>query len=169
MELSLILPFLRAIKGCTFASIDAMTKPAPGIRKETTGERVLLFNSRVSGYEKMVRRRLSEIGRDPDSFIVGDLPWGLRLPDEPGCLIVHKGVYYVQTILLSVGRERFYSITGNEISAEVAAQFLPRSGLERSNGVSNSQGLPNDRAVRVHTYALNSITGIRLLGESLAA
>lgn len=166
MDLLRLLPLLREIKGVTFASLDAYTKPAPGIRKETTGERVLLYNSRVSGYERLVRRRLSSLGLDPNSFNVGDLPWGLRLPDEPGCVIVHKGVYYLQTILLGAGNERYFDLVGKPVSSYFAAALAGRS-RDTDDRVGNSQGLPADRAVRVHTYSVSSITGIRLLGQNI--
>jgi hypothetical protein len=170
MELDQVLELLRRIRGVTFASLDAVTKPAPGIRKVTSRERVLLFNSGVSGYEGMVKRRLAILGLDPDGFTVGDLLWGSRLPDLPSCVLIHRGEHYLQTILLGKGDEEYFDVTGRALSLQRIAALLPKSvSLHAVDTGSNSQGLPDDRAVLVHSYALRSITAIRLLGENVTA
>ena len=97
---------IRRIKGCTFASLDAETVEK-SLRRRTTGERVILFaNKNVSGYENMVKRRLLASGKDPDSFHLGELPWGERLSGTP--LIHHKGKYYLQTILVSAPSVEYF-------------------------------------------------------------
>lgn len=165
MQLDDLKKLIDAIQGCTFASVSAITRPLPGIRKTVIGEQVLLFNTKGdSGYERMVRRRLEQEGKDPDSFVVEDLPWGERL-DDHGPIIVHKGRVYLQTIRLREGDAIYHG--GNDLlgwrlldEAEVN-----RRGLHRPHLAPNQQGLPDDRKVLVHTYALDSITQINMMGE----
>src|SRR3990167_9195349 len=89
MRLDLLGP-LSAIRGCTFASLDTTTSPRPFYEVVRKNEGVLLFaNQEGSGYERMVRRRLEEAGKDPAGFVLGDLPWGERIVGSP--LFSHKG------------------------------------------------------------------------------
>lgn len=158
MELNEINDLLSRINGATFASLDAETEPSPGIRKVTIGERVMLFtNKGGSAYGKMVQRRLMEAGLNPLNFVLGDLPWGERVEGTP--LILHKGRYYVQCIVLDSGVSTFF-IGG--IRSE------DPSGLRLSRRRSN-QGLCRTDEVIVSTYRLENITRLRLLGEERIA
>ena len=145
------------ISGCTFASVDSETK-TNGLRKVTTNERVILFSTKAgSGYERMVKRRLVEANKDPESFVVGDLPWGERIPGTP--LIKHKGFVYLQMIIMAPGLSKYFLGT-KEIPDHMLKSFGVRERLL-------SQGLAPDRQVKVHCVAIENITGIRLLGENL--
>lgn len=147
---------LAKVRGCTFAALDAETSPSPGVRKTTTNEQVLLFSMRSgSGYENMVKRRLAELGRDPDTFSVGDLPWGRRIDNTP--CIAHAGNIYVQMVVIKPGMSECF--VGNH-SVNCAA-----FGKKMQSGY--GQGLPDDRRVVVHTYKLESIVRLTLLGETL--
>jgi hypothetical protein len=144
------------INGCSFATIDSVTYPLAGVRCETTGERVIMFtNKRCSGYDNMVRRRLVEAGKNPDDFVLSDLPWGERIPETP--FIAHRDKIYLQTIVLQGGVSRYY-IGNREVSPE---GLLPSS---RTN-----QGLPKGDEVKVHTFKLESIVRIHLMNEVLTA
>lgn len=157
MELSVILPVVKLIRGATFATLDATTAPAKGIKKVSTGVRVILFNTKGgSGYESMVKRRLAEAGRNPDNFVVGDLPWGERV--DGTCILQHHGVLYLQCIVLDAGSNDFF-IGSLRVSPEGLGL---REGCQRTN-----QGLPVGSEVLVATYKLDSITAIRLMGEEL--
>lgn len=157
MELNQIKDLLSSINGCTFASLDACTEPTPGVRKVTTNERVILFTNKVqeSGYANMVRRRLEQAGKNPDDFVLSDLPWGERVPETP--LIYHAGRHYLQTVLLHPGEEKCF-IGKHEVSCKT---MFPNKGT--------NQGLSDDSEVVVRTYKLENITAIRLLGEEVVA
>lgn len=159
MDKTVLENLLLEIKGCTFATIDAVTQPAVGYTKTTTGLRVLLFtNKYFSGYEAMLRRRLIAAGKNPDNFSLGDLPWGTRIPETP--LIEHKGEIYLQCIELAPGRERITSnITGNEFTAE-------QLGLKEHH---KQIGLSDSDKVIVRCYNIENITRIALLNEELTA
>lgn len=159
MLLAQIKDLLERVRGCTFASIDSETHPAVGIKKVTTGESVLIFNSNVSGYENMVKRRLAALGKNPDDFVVGDLPWGQRMDGMPGCLIVHKDVYHLQTIILKPGETEVF-VGDKKVPADEVQYLLPTKR-------GNNQGLPDDNSVVVRTYKLDSIVSIRLMGEEI--
>lgn len=147
---------LSSLRGATFASIDTETMPTLGIRKVTKGTQVLLFaNTKSSGYESMVKRRLAEAGFDPDSFTVGELPFGERVDDLP--VIVYNDNHYLQTIVLREGSSECF-IGSTPVDCSILK--MPRSS-------NRSQGLPSDKTVKVATYKLDSILEIRLLGETL--
>ncbi len=156
MEILKIQHLLAAIQGCTFASLDAQTKPKPGVLCVTTGERVMLFtNKNSSGYDNMVRRRLEQAGFDPSSFILGPLPWGERLENSP--IIYHKGEYYLQCITLGGGESKFY----------VGKYEVDPSAFGIRQSSNSGQGLPKDTQVVVHTYAVKNITRLTLMGETV--
>lgn len=158
MELFPLQNLLDKIEGCTFATLDTVTVPSPGITKRTTGERVILFTNKLSsGYENMVKRRLLEAGKNPDNFVLGDLPWGTRLPNSP--LIENKGKYYLQCIRLVDGQSRYF-IGKREVEN-------PRGLMLRSRRT--NQGLSKDDEVEVCCYRLDHIERIVLMGDELVA
>lgn len=151
---------LAEVSGCTFASLDAVTTVSPGITHEVMGKRVILFtNKKSSGYENMVRRRLIEAGKDPDTFVVGDLPWGTRVPNSP--LIEHreKGKVYLQAIELAPGISKYFML-GKEANPNDL-------GIKKKEPY--NQGLPTDAQVNVRCYDIENITRIVLMGETLVA
>lgn len=155
MEYSQLSEILKSINGCTFASLDCETKPMAGVRKVTKGESVILFTNKTgSGYEKMVKRRLKEVGKNPDDFVLGDLAWGERLPDTP--VIIHKGKYYLQTVTLRPGVSDYYI---GETKVDPVYLGIKDRGT--------NQGLPRGKEVLVRTYSLDSIKQIKLLGETI--
>lgn len=160
MELFPLQNLLDKVSGCTFATLDTVTEPSPGIRKETKGERIILFtNKHSSGYENMVRRRLEEAGKNPDSFVLGDLPWGVRLPNSPLIKNEATGRYYLQCIRLAEGQSRYF-IGDREVSEPSGLMLRKR----RTN-----QGLPSGEEVEVSCYRLDRIERIALMGETLIA
>lgn len=157
MERFVLENLLEKINGCTFANLDTHTEPSPGVRKITTGTRVILFtNKKTSGYENMVKRRLMEAGKDPANFRAGDLPWGQQVPNSP--LVEHKDKVYLKCILLTEGQSKYF-IGNRQVSGE---------GL-MLRGRPKQPGLPPDDAVKVSCYDLNSIDKITLMGETLTA
>lgn len=158
MDLNLLMPLVEQIRGCTFASLDALCEPKRGVMQRIIGENVLIFRTDgKSGYEGMVKRRLAEAGKDPDSFSVGPLPWGTRLGNLP--IIEHNGKHYLQTILISRGKEEYFLPFTNTIIEPSAFGIKPRFPA--------NQGLPESSAVIVHTYNINNIERITLKGETL--
>ena len=158
MNVEQIIDLLKSIRGCTFASLDAETI-VKGFRHVKTGERVIVFtNKKSSGYENMVKRRLLGAGLNPDSFVLGDLPWGQRVPDTP--LITHKGEYYLQTIFLGAWTSKYY-LGSQEVPEHLLGGIITRPRHYE-------QGLPKEKEVTVKTYKLSSITGIRLMRETLS-
>jgi hypothetical protein len=160
VELSQVKDVLSTIKGCTFASVDTITRPSAGLRKEVTGTMVILFTNKKtrSGYENMVRRRLADAGLDPSTFEVDQLPWGSRVPNTP--LIVHKDAYYLQCIVMKEGKAEYF----------VGDHKVPRESITWLREPSSpNQGLANDRQVRISTYKLESIKQIRVMGETITA
>jgi hypothetical protein len=156
MEVDHLRKIMQSFKGATFASLDAETKPRPGIIRRTFGERVILFRmDKGSGYENIVNRRLEELGMEP-KFRVGPLPWGGRVDDNLP-LIQYKGFYYLQTIQLKEGDEKYFIF-----DREIPKDELPAFGIQPKGG--SNTGLPRGEKVIIQTYSLDNIRAIRLLG-----
>lgn len=153
MNIEAIYDILASIRGCTFATLSAETRPIAGIRHVVEGQRVMLFtNKHSSGYENMVKRRLASVGKNPDDFVVGDLPWGERIPETP--MIRHRGEIYLQTILLAEGVSKYY-LGLREINPD---DF----GLKRKP----NQGL-GERSVIVNAYNIKSINSLTVNRQTL--
>lgn len=172
---------LSNLDGATFASLDTVTKPVllggkknpfqGKVEKHCRAHRVMLFsNKRSNAYENKVRRHLEREGKNPDSFELGPLPWGKRLPESP--IIENKGKYYLQVVFLAAGSVE-YRVTdtvideNNHVLAFPCFGFPKESitGLNEKSG-SEHQGLENEVIVR--TYALDSIVKLRAFHEELA-
>lgn len=171
MQLAQIETLLNTINGVTFAGMDTTTEvklkggkanPMLGrVTKRTKGNHVMLFtNKNSSGYDAMVKRRLVAEGKNPDSFTLGALAWGTRLPNSP--LIEHKGKFYIQTIFIRGGKSE-YLLDGATIDKSAI------TGLDEKPVEAGKQGLADDNAVVVRTFALDSIEELRMMGEAVAA
>jgi hypothetical protein len=158
MDRLLLEKVLHEISGCTFASIDLETEPRPGIKKVTTGDKVILFASLrgASGYEGMIKRRLEQLGISPDAYTVGPLPWGSRVGNLP--LIQYKGFYYLQVVQLSEGEEKYFLF-----NTEIPKEQLDKFGLTKRKPQGPSC-LPENKRPVIQTIALEHIKSIRLLG-----
>lgn len=160
MDRVLLENLLNEIDGCTFATLDAETEPSRGILKVETGKRIILFtNKKSSGYENMVRRRLIEAGKDPDSFTSGDLPWGTAVPNSP--LVEHNDKVYLKVIELAEGRSRYF-LKRTMAEANPADLGLPKARPYQG-------GLPEGEKVICRCYNLDHITRIVLMNETLLA
>lgn len=181
MELAALQTLLANLNGASFASLDTVTVPTlkggkanpfkDKLVKRCNGHRVMLFaNKKTNAYENKVRRHLIAEGKDPDSFKLGALPWGTRLPNSP--LIENKGKYYIQVIFLRAAPEIEYCAS-DTIEADGHIYFpgdnVPKeriAGLDDKSG-SEHQGLEEDNQVIVRTFALESIVALRAFKEEL--
>lgn len=147
------------VEGASFASIDTVTdvklkggqkNPMQGeIRKVTIGSNVMLFsNKKTSGYDSMVRRRLEQEGKDPNSFELGKRAWGVRREDVP--LVDHNGEVYLEVIFLKSG-EVHYERNGRPIDKSMI-EGLPDDRSEAEQG-----GLSDSNKVIIRTLKLGSI------------
>ncbi len=163
------------IKGSTFASIDTETsvkltggKKNPlqdKITKTTKGVNVILFGGTdQSGYENMIKRRLADEGKDPDSFTLGARAWGTRVGQSP--IIEHNGKYYLECIFVNPGKS-VYLNEGVEINKE-DIQGLPET--KEKEPAKEGEALGNsdlENKVVIRTFSLDSIKAIRLKGKEL--
>ena len=172
MHLENVYRILNSFEGATFASLDTETNvtltggkknPYQGrVTKRTSNNQVMLFtNKNSNGYENMVKRRLEAEGKNPESFTVGSLPWGTRIPNTP--LIENKDKYYIQMIFNKPGYSEYF-LDGVKINNVEEIEGFPKA---KDEAEVNGQGLSKDNAVIVRTFALESIKAIRLLGEEI--
>lgn len=156
-----------SLAGGTFVGIDTVTEvklkggkknPHQGrVTKRMTGAQIMVFtNSETNAYDAMVRRRLAEEGRDPDSFQLGPRAWGTRIAGTP--FVEHKGEYYLETIFMRPGAVE-YQLDGAPIQKDQI------EGLEEREAAPDSQaGL--ERKVVIRTFKLDSIVGLRAMGSN---
>lgn len=154
-----------SLAGGTFVGIDTRTEvkltggrkndQAGRVTKVMRGAQIMVFtNSETNAYDAMVRRRLAEEGRDPQSFELGERAWGTRVTGTP--FVEHKGEYYLETIFMRPGAVE-YELDGVPIDKSEI------SGLPEVRDNPDSQaGL--DRKVVIRTFKLDSIMGLRALG-----
>lgn len=152
------------MQGGTFASIDTITdvKLTGGkkniqqgrVQKQVIGSRVQIFqNKNINAYEAKVKRGLEKEGQLPSNFVLSPRAWGERVKDAP--YVEHKGNYYLEVIFIKSG-EVTYLLDGAPIAKEdvIGIPVVTASG----------QGGLQDQVI-IRTYACDSITGIRVLGN----
>lgn len=153
-----------SLEGGTFVGMDTRTpvkltggkqNPQQGrVVKVQRGAQVMSFSNRHgSAYEGMVRRRLAEEGKDPDSFELGPRAWGERMEGTP--FVLHKGEHYLEVIFLRAGAVE-YQLDGVTVP-EHSIQGLPRKRDNTGQG-----GLENQVVIR--TFKLENITELRAYG-----
>ena len=156
-----------ALAGGTFVGIDTRTEVrltggrknamAGRVTKVMRGATVMVFtNSETNAYAAMVRRRLSEEGRDPDSFVLGERVWGTRIAGTP--FVEHDGRHYLETIFMRPGVVE-YELDGVPIDKS-QIQGLPAPRIDEDS----QAGLDNKVVIR--TFALDSIMCLRAGGQS---
>jgi hypothetical protein len=156
-----------SLAGGTFVGIDTVTEvklrggrknPHQGrVTKRMTGAQIMVFtNAETNAYDAMVRRRLADEGRDPDSFQLGERAWGTRVAGTP--FVEHRGEYYLETIFMRPGDVE-YQLDGAPVQKDQI------EGLEEREVNPDSQaGL--DRKVVIRTFKLDSIVGLRAMGTN---
>ena len=161
------------VNGNSFVSIDTETKVAlkggksnpmkDRVTKRVTGSRVMVFqNKKVHGYESMVKRRLAEEGKDPNSFALGERKWGERIPNLPVVQHINKEnerKFYLEVIFLEAGKVEYF-LDGRAIDKEKIVGLEPAKVDEESQA-----GLENKVVVR--TYSVDSIIGMRVNKQDL--
>lgn len=159
------------VDGASMAGIDTLTEvtltggkknPLQGrVTKRMVGGQVMIFtNKGGSSYAKMVKRRLVQEGKDPDTFELKPRAWGTRVEGTP--LVEHtnaKGVYteYIEVIFMKGGKS-VYLVDGVETPKEEITGLPVEKVYEDQQG-----GLENQVIVRA--YKLDSIEAIRIGGQ----
>jgi len=149
------------LSGASFISIDTCTpvtlsggkkNPLQGrVTKVVTGSNVMVFqNKNQNGYDNMVKRRLHNEGKDPDSFVIGPRQWGVREEGSP--FVTHKGKEYLEVIFLSSGTVQYY--------VDGVVHNGPIQGL-RTNPVEGHQGGLNNKVI-IRTYTVDHIQSITI-------
>lgn len=151
---------LSNVNGATFISFDSLTDvPLLGgmknpmkdrVKKRTIGNVVMVFtNKNSNGYDNMVRRRLEQEGKDPDSFKLGERKFGTRVEGTP--IIEHGEEKYLEVIFLKAGKS-CYELDGSEIADHAII------GLNPTNATGEQGGL--EKKVIIRTFKFSSIIGL---------
>lgn len=152
------------LKGGTFVGMDTETpvalkggkkNPQQGrVTKVMQGAQVMSFsNTNGSAYDAMVRRRLAEEGKDPETFELGARAWGERITGTP--FVEHKGEHYLEVIFMKAGAVQ-YQLDGVAVDA-AAIEGLP----DRQEGAQG--GL--ERKVVIRTFKLENVVALRAYGK----
>lgn len=171
MDIQTLISALQNVNGSSFVGIDTLVevkltggKKNPQqnrITKRTVGSQVMVFQNRnINGYEAMVRRRLEQEGKDPDSFVLGPRAWGQRQPNSP--IVEHtkdnETKYYLEVIFLRAGQSEY--LQDGQPIAEADIQGLP----EVKHNETAQGGL--DRQVVIRSYSVDSIVSVRVGGQT---
>lgn len=149
------------VNGASFISLDTETKvtlkggksnPLQGrVTKVTIRSNVMVFqNKNQNAYDNMVKRRLEQEGKDPQSFKLSPRQWGIRETGTP--FVTHNGNEYLEVIFLKSGKTH-YRVDG-VVTAKDQIPGLP----ELSHQEGHQGGL--DNKVIIRTYAVESILAI---------
>jgi hypothetical protein len=166
-----IKPILRDINGASFIGISTVTipklkggkkNPFKGhVKKITEGSSVMIFqNKKKNGYEAMIKRRLEQEGKDPNSFILRPRAWGERIPNTP--IVHHNGNYYLEVIFLRPGKTH-YEVDGVKTNPE-DIEGLVIDHTEREVDYSIQGGLYNKVIIR--TFRLDNISKFKFGGNT---
>lgn len=148
------------VNGATFIALDTETQvtlrggksnPLQGrVTKVTIRSNVMVFqNKNSNAYENMVKRRLQQEGKDPESFQLSPRKWGVREHGTP--FVTHNGNEYLEVIFLKAG-DTHYRVDG-VVTPKEQIEGLPESKNEAEQG-----GL--DNKVIIRTFAVESILAI---------
>ena len=157
---------IATIKGTTFAGIDTLTdvklkggkkNPFQGrVQKRTTGANIMLYNDSSSNvYGNMVKKRMLDEGKDPETFELKPRAWGMRVENSP--FITHKDKYYLECIFVSPGKS-VYLVDGVETPKEEI------EGLETEKKESETSQGGIENKIILRTFSLDSIQEVRLKG-----
>lgn len=172
---SALIELLKSVNGASFISIDTLTIPTINktiggrgkdaipnphygrITKVMTNAVVMVFqNKTVNGYEAMIQRRLSQEGKDPASFTLGERKWGTRLENLP--VVEHNGEYYLEVIFLKPGTAH-YCLDGQVIHpADI-------QGMRVVDKDETQQGGLDDQVI-IRSFKFDSITRIKIDGNT---
>lgn len=165
-------PIFETVTGNSIIAIDSTTEPTlkggkanpfkGRVKKIMRGANVMVFtNKKSNGYENMVRRRLEKEGKIPETFVLGDRPWGTRLADLP--IVEHNGAQYLEVIFLRAGQVH-YEVDGVPTSPETI------TGLDLDPPVTNPEAQGGlDNMVIIRTFKAESLTRIVIDGNVIAA
>lgn len=163
---------LNNLVGGTFIGLDTVTVPVLGGRKNplkgrvtkiVEGSNVMCFgNTSSNAYENKVKRNLIAEGKDPESFKLSPRKWGVRRQGAP--IVDHKGKEYLEVIFLKAGKVQ-YMIDGQPVDMD--ATLANMIGL-KLKPVEGEQGGVDNKVI-IRTYAMESITAMRVNGETLTA
>ena len=166
MQRATVEHILGQFEGATFCGLDQKTvvKLTGGkknemqgrVEKVTLGSTIMLFtNKRSNAYDNMVKRRLEQEGKDPESFVLKPRKWGDRIPNTP--FIEHKGEMYLDVIYHKAGKTH-YLLDGQPID-KTDIIGLPEDRVDHKQ----QAGLNNQ--VKVRTLKMESIVAIRYNGQ----
>lgn len=153
------------VNGNSIVSIDTVTTPTllggkknpmqGQVRKIMIGGNVMVFtNKNSNGYDNMVKRRLAQEGKDPESFELGERQWGERIKGTP--FVEHNGALYLEVIFLKPGKVHYEH--GVRPIARDAIEGLKTDREEGEQG-----GL--DNKVIIRTFRADSISAVTINGK----
>ena len=167
MDYTTVVNAVSNVNGSSFIGLDTVTVPTlkggkknphqGRVTKRVIGSSVMVFqNKNTNGYENMIRRRLLNEGKNPDSFELSERKWGTRLENLP--IVKHDKdaitKHYLEVIFLKAGKVE-YLLDGSPVQKDSII------GLEES-AEGEQGGLDNKVVIR--TFEVNSIVRLRVDG-----
>jgi hypothetical protein len=168
MKHTQLIAAVQNVTGASFVGLDTITEPKlrggkgnahqGRITKHMSGASIMVFsNKNTNGYEAMIERRLTQEGKDPESFKLGERAWGTRIPNMP--IIEHtkdgSTAYYLEVIFLKSGTVEY----------RLDNVVIPKADVigldDKEEGVQG--GL--DNKVIIRSFKADSISALRIDGK----
>lgn len=113
-------------------------------------------------YEKAVERRRKKhlTLQNYIPFVASPRSWGIHLMDGSRltCVVLHKGLYYMNSVLDKCGR-RTFRFQGHIIPGSLVVPFMPNKPA-----FAKSQGLKYEDSVKVRDFGFDNLKWIQLHG-----
>jgi len=126
------------------------------VTKKTVDNSVTSFQNNSNNYENLVKNRLIEEGKDPESFKVSERTWGNRVPNLPIIEHYKDGTVknYLEVIFLKAGKSEYY----------LDGEYIDKNKIEGLPVVKEnpeSQGNLDNKVV-IRTFGLDSILSLKV-------
>jgi hypothetical protein len=168
MKYTSILNAVSNVSGSSFVGINTLTTPKliggksnphqGRVQKRMIGASVMVFqNKNSNGYENMIKRRLRNEGKNPETFKLGERKWGTRVENMPIVKHIKDGSEknYLEVIFLKSGKIE-YTLDGKLVDASEI-----QGSESREEG---EQGGLDDKVV-IRTFDFDSITEMHIDGS----
>lgn len=158
--------FVKALKGCQFINVMALTDADMYLKGNPYRGRVKKFTITPMqigfDYETAVNNRLAREGKEAN-FTADKLPWGHWAEGLRNKIIEHKDMLYLRTYCVRKAKPRtYYLLDGHLASAEEYKEFSQFFKPKSESDKQSAHGLEEEFQVKPRDYKFSSIVAITI-------
>lgn len=158
--------FVKALKGCQFINVMALTDADMYLKGNPYRGRVKKFTVTPMqfgyDYETAVNNRLAREGKEAN-FTADKLPWGHWAEGLRNKVIEHKDMLYLRTYCVRKAKPRtYYLLDGHLASAEEYKEFSQFFKPKSESDKQSAHGLEEEFQVKPRDYKFSSIVAITI-------